>query len=630
MNLRTKLLLAQAPLGISLTLVCAFSVVMISSLGSHSQTILKDNYRSVLAAQRMQEAIERLEDTGPLLLLTALRDEEAQRATEYRQQFENELKVQEGNITEPGEQETTRRLRVLWMNYQEKFERLKKIAAPEAVKQFYFTELEPIFREIKTAAETILATNQDAMVRKSETVRRTAEHMMALTIAVAAGALLLGLFLSISLTRRLLRPLSILSQTTHRIGEGDFTARAPAQGEDELAQLARDFNAMASHLDEYRRSSLGELLQVQQASQAAIDSLPDPVVVFGVEGDVRNVNGAAETLLGLALEASPTDPLKNADPVVRAVLERLRIHVLGGKGPYIPTGFEEAIRVSSAEGDRYLLPRATPVYEPQRGIVGATVILQDVTRPRRFDELKNDLVATVAHEFRTPLTSLRMAIHLCLEQVVGPVTEKQADLLHAAREDCERLQAMVNDLLDLSRIEAGRVEMHPRPTSAAALVEAAIEAHQATAEERGLQLRTSSLLVDDEVMADPERVALVFANLITNAIRYTPKSGEVWVRAQQVNGSVRFEVTDTGVGIPKEYQPRLFDKFFRVPGSPVGGAGLGLSIAKEIVQGHGGDIGVKSEEGQGSTFWFTLPHATAHDVRQGADYDEAASSNSRR
>ncbi len=323
---------------------------------------------------------------------------------------------------------------------------------------------------------------------------------------------------------------------------------------------------MASHLDEYRRSSLGELLQVQQASQAAIDSLPDPVVVFGVEGDVRNVNRAAETLLGLALEAGTTDPLKNTDPAVRAVLERLRIHVLGGKGPYIPKGFEEAIRVSSAEGDRYLLPRATPVYEPQRGIVGATVILQDVTRPRRFDELKNDLVATVAHEFRTPLTSLRMAIHLCLEQVVGPVTEKQADLLHAAREDCERLQAMVDDLLDLSRIEAGRVEMHPHPMSAAALVEAAVEAHQAAAEERGIQLKITSPLLDGEVMADPERVALVFANLITNAIRYTPRNGEVWVRAQPTDDSVRFEVTDTGGGIPKEYQPRLFDKFFRVPG----------------------------------------------------------------
>jgi signal transduction histidine kinase len=277
----------------------------------------------------------------------------------------------------------------------------------------------------------------------------------------------------------------------------------------------------------------------------------------------------------------------------------------------MPKGFEEAIRVSSAEGDRYLLPRATPVYEPHRGIVGATVIFQDVTRPRRFDELKNDLVATVAHEFRTPLTSLRMAIHLCLEQVVGPVTEKQADLLHAAREDCERLQAMVDDLLDLSRIEAGRVEMHPRATSVAALVEVAAEAHQAAAEEHDIRLRITSPLPDGEVIADSERIALVFANLITNALRYTPKNGEVRIGAQTTNGSVRFAVTDTGVGVPQEYQSHLFEKFFRVPGAPVGGAGLGLSIAKEIVEAHGGQIGVESEVGQGSTFWFTLPSAAA-------------------
>jgi len=189
---------------------------------------------------------------------------------------------------------------------------------------------------------------------------------------------------------------------------------------------------------------------------------------------------------------------------------------------------------------------------------------------------------------------------------------------------------MVDDLLDLSRIEAGRVEMHPRSTSVAALVEAAAEAHQAAAEERDIQLRTTSPLLDGEVMADSERIALVFANLITNALRYTPRNGEVLIGAQQTNGSVRFEVTDTGVGIPQEYQSRLFEKFFRVPDVPVGGAGLGLSIAQEIVQGHGGDIGVKSKEGEGSTFWFTLPYATAGDAKQGAVYDDAASAHSRR
>lgn len=610
MTLRTKLLLAQVPLGLALALVCILSVMMLSFLGSHSQTILKDNYRSVLAAQRMKESIERL-DSAALFLLAGQREKGLQQASVHRPLFEAELKAQEGNITESGEREITERLRTFWTEYQEEFAQLTETADPEVAKQFYFTELEPTFYKVKNAADEILALNQDAMVHKSENVRRTAERMNALIITAALGALLFGLLFSISLTRRLLRPLSVLSQTTRRIGEGDFTARAPIQGRDELAQLARDFNAMASHLDEYRRSSLGELLQVQQASQSAIDSLPDPVVVFGIEGDVRNVNRAAEALLGLVLESNTKDPLQNVDLAVRSVLERLRAHVLGGKGPYIPKGFEEAIRLPSPEGDRYLLPRATPVYEPQGGIVGATVVFQDVTRLRRFDELKNDLVATAAHEFRTPLTSLRMAIHLCLEQVVGPVTEKQADLLYAAREDCERLQAMVDDLLDLSRLEAGRIEMHPRPMAADSLVKAEIEAHRAAAAERGVQLSAHPSLAGDEVLVDPERIALVFSNLVTNAIRHTPGNGKIEVRARPTDGAVRFEVADTGEGILPEYQRRIFDKFFRVPGSASHGAGLGLSIAKEIVLGHGGEIGVESQPGQGSTFWFTLPRAAA-------------------
>jgi signal transduction histidine kinase len=273
--------------------------------------------------------------------------------------------------------------------------------------------------------------------------------------------------------------------------------------------------------------------------------------VFGIAGDVRTVNRVAETLLGLSLEPETAkDPLGKLDPHVRTTLERLRTHILSGKGPYSPKGFDEAIRMSSSDGDHYLLARATPVYEPRGGIIGATIILQDITRLRRFDELKNDLVATVAHEFRTPLTSLRMATHLCLEQIVGPLTEKQMDLLSAAREDCERLQEMVDDLLDLSRIEAGRMTMHPQPIAVVALVEDAVEEHRTAAEERGVHLHTAVPMADGEVLADPERITIVFTNLITNAMRHTPKEGAIWVRAQSGKDLVRFEVADSGVGIP--------------------------------------------------------------------------------
>src|SRR5262249_47940751 len=159
------------------------------------------------------------------------------------------------------------------------------------------------------------------------------------------------------------------------------------------------------------------------------------------------------------------------------------------------------------------------------------VILQEITRLRRFDELKNNLVATVAHEFRTPLTSLRMAIHLCLEQAVGPITEKQADLLQAAREDCERLQAMVDDMLDLSRMEAGRVELHLRAVSPTLLIKGAAETHRALAEEQHIHLRAALSAPDTEVAADPERIAIVLANLVTNALRHTAAGGQITIAA---------------------------------------------------------------------------------------------------
>ena len=226
-------------------------------------------------------------------------------------------------------------------------------------------------------------------------------------------AFLAGLLASGALVARALRPVAVLGQAVRRLGEGDLDARVRVADSGEIGQLARDFNAMADSLRSYRQSSLGELLQAQASAQAAIDSLPDPVLVFGADGTLLNANRIAEALLGVRLDAEA--PLAPMPPEVRAVVDRVRTHVLAGDGPYVPRGFDEAVLVSSSEGAMALLPRATPVVGEGGGVLGATVVLQDVTRLRRFDELKNDLVATVAHEFRTPLTSLRMAIHLCVE-----------------------------------------------------------------------------------------------------------------------------------------------------------------------------------------------------------------------
>ncbi len=603
MTLRTKLLASPAPLAVVLVLLGVASVKTLRSLGESPELILKDNYRSVLASERMIDVVTRLERVA--LEQAAGRPPEVS-ASELRALFDQELAVQEHNITEAGEEAATATLRDSWQRYLTGFDAVQALPQPERLGA-YFERLEPLAGEVRRSTRAILDLNQDAMARKSDRARRAAGRSVDLVVFATLAALALGLVSSLALTARLLRPLGVLSQTVRRIAEGDLEARARVEGKDEIAALAQEFNAMADRLSEYRRSSLGELLQAQQAAQAAIDSLPDPVLVLDPGGAILNLNGAAEGMLRLGSGAT----LESLDPDLRPVVERVRQHVLAGRGPYLPRGFDEAVRVSTPDGNRHLLPRATPLYSEESGIVGATIVLQDVTRLMRFDELKNDLVATVAHEFRTPLTSLRMAIHLCAEEVVGPLTQKQAELIGAARDECERLQGIVDDLLDLSRIQAGRMELRVDRIGAGALLSTAADALRKPAEDAGLSLRVEEPESEALIRADPERVGLVLSNLIANAIRHTPRGGAITIRAVDAGAAERFEVSDTGEGIPPEHQERIFEKFYRVPGGRGGGVGLGLYISREIVQAHGGDMGVVSAPGMGSTFWFTLPRHEA-------------------
>lgn len=613
MTLRAKLLGAQGVLAVALALVGVISIGSVRTLGHATDEILKDNYRSVLAAQRMKEAAERLDSAA--LFRVAGRPERADaQAAPHRTTFEAELAVQEGNVTEPGEAEATAQLRQAWDAYRDAFGRFERLAERQALAATYFDGLEPGFQRVKAAAQEVLDLNQDAMVRRSERARAQARRLIGLVIAATLAGLLAGSLLASGLTTRIVRPVTVLALAAQRIAKGDLAARARVAGQDEIAALASEFNAMADRLAEYRQSSLGELLQAQQAAQATIDGLPDPVLILDVGGRLQNVNGAAEALLRLGAAGPSGEPLGALDPALRAAVEQVRAHVAGGHGPWQPRGFEDAVRLDGPEGARWLLPRAAPLHAEGGGVSGVAVVLQDVTRLRRVDELKNDLVATVAHEFRTPLTSLRMAIHLCVEEAAGPVTERQADLLQAARQDCERLQGIVDDLLDLSRIQAGRVELVRRPVPPRTLLEDAAAAARDAAEAAGVALQVRAEGLDGAVAADPDRLALVLSNLISNALRHTPRGGRVTLAAAPREAAVRFEVADTGEGIPPGWHERIFERYVRLPGRSGGGVGLGLYLVRELVQAHGGEVGVESAPGQGSRFWFTLPLAAADEA----------------
>jgi signal transduction histidine kinase len=338
-----------------------------------------------------------------------------------------------------------------------------------------------------------------------------------------------------------------------------------------------------------------------------------------VDEQLLQVNRAAEDILGVHLEMGGANWTATAKPELRGVIERVRGHVLSGKGPFVPKGPEEAVRIDAAGGPKHLLARAEPVYGEDGAIAGTTIVLQDVTRILRFDELRSSLVATVAHEFRTPLTSIRMAVHLCAEGLVGPLTEKQADLLFTAREDCERLQTIVDELLDASRIQSGELVLHRSTVPAEVLVDEAVDALRGTAKSEDVQLRAEVLPGTGHVSVDRDRILILLSNLLTNAIHHSPKGGWVTAAATRHDGVIEFEVRDSGSGIASEHQRAVFEAHYQAPGGHPGGAGLGLAIAKQIVAEHHGEIGVESEPGQGARFWFRLaasdPEASTAEAR---------------
>jgi signal transduction histidine kinase len=289
---------------------------------------------------------------------------------------------------------------------------------------------------------------------------------------------------------------------------------------------------------------------------------------------------------------------------------------------YLPQGFDQAVPLRVEGQEHSFLPRVLPIRDPFGNTLGAAVMLQDVTRFRLLDEVKSNLVATVSHELKTPLTSIRLVVHLLLEEAAGPLTSKQTELLLDARDNAERLLTIVNNLLNLARMEQGPSQLDIRPEAPAALLQAAAEAVRARAEEKGIEVAVEVAADLPAVAADAERLGHALNNLLDNAITYTERGGKITLSAAAAGDQVILSVADTGCGIPPEHLPHVFEKFFRVPGQSRRGSGLGLAIVREIVSAHGGTVTCESRPAVGTVFRVTLPIATDAPVL-GAVYGSA-------
>jgi PAS domain S-box-containing protein len=615
MSVRTKLLFGYLVFIVALVALGAWGAWRLREMGSVSRRIISNNYDSVVAAQEMKESLER-QDSAAVFALLGARDKAAAQLREHRAKFDQNFEKAANNITEIGESAAVEAIRADRQKYYEMFDAFTQrvnstdqsagsVARPEvrSEREEYFNQLEPQFNKLRAECEHLLQLNQRAMVAKSEAAAGVAQLWFYRTLLIAGILVAAGIYLAFFLANRIVEPLRELTATTAKMAGGDLNAKVEVSSRDELGILAAEYNRMAERIRQLRTSDMGRLMMAQQTTEAAIDSLYDPIIVTDGEGLVTKLNPAAEEIFGSERENTG----KHIGDVARDVrIAGAVAEAIESQRPVAGEGMSSVLPLAVDGSERAFRLRTTPMRDNGSRLLGAVTLLEDITHLREIDRLKSEFIANASHELRTPLTSVQMGVHLLLEGAAGDLNEKQTEVLSSCREDCERLDKLMRDLLDLSKIEAGESQPELNTVKTREFIINVTEDLRSRVESKGLAFNVLVSVGLPDVFIDGSQIERVLANLVVNAIRYT-KQGEIRIAAEPRGSYVAISVSDTGTGIPQEYLPHIFDKFVQVPGTATGGAGLGLAISRLVVEAHGGQISVQSEVGQGSTFTFTLP-----------------------
>jgi signal transduction histidine kinase/HAMP domain-containing protein len=602
-GLRTKLSLGFGGLLLIILVIGVQAILRVGELGQSIDVILRENYRSVIASQDMKESLERV-DSGVLFILLGYDEQGKKQIEDNMAKFDKAFRIEAGNITLPGEKNAFATLEENYQKYQDILKEVSDVSRPiDARSNQYFKQLLPLFISVKQSANEILQLNQNNMSDSNMTARKKAElASQRMYLLLLCGVVIAAVFIYF-IGSWILRPIANLISSTEEIRKGNLDLVVASKSQDEIGQLSKRFDAMLASLRESRRNNRASLLRVQHAMEQAFNCLPDPLMLINLDGTIEMATNRAVTDFGIRRETTLRDlPYPHAAILCDESITDGRAIV----------GETNTIIQKFIDGkELFFLPKAFPILNEENKSEGAILVFQDITPTRQQDEMKQGLISTVSHQLKTPLTSIRMALYLLLDDKLGPLTGKQEELIIAARDDSDRLHAIVEDLLDIARIQSGRIQIELQNANVSSLVSDSVEPFRIQAQYHGVTFNISIPKDLPEVQADVTRVPHVFANLLSNAIKYTSPGGRIEVSAKAEGDKVWFFVSDTGSGISLEHQRQVFDQFFRVPGERKdSGAGLGLAIAREIVTAHGGDIGVESQPGKGSVFSFSLKMAS--------------------
>lgn len=594
--LRTRIFLRLIPFIIILIAVGAFALFLFSRLASTVGQTITENYQSDSAAVEMILAVERMDAA----LDRSRKEEKSSTQLMFdtnRRIFEEKLQTQ---LTNAVASQLTVALQL-----QTNFAALRRVGmqmfetnVSRADQDKKYNESIAVTDALKRSLNSMRETIRTNIFATGATFQRNNRTITSLMIVGLFVALLISAYASFKLGKAILQPIQTLTKAAREIGEGKLDLTVPVLSQDELGDLAITFNKMAAQLSEYRQGINEQIVRLHHTMEAALASFSDPVYILDTSGRIELKNRAAQELSAqLALDAALPSKLTDA-----------AMGVIRGQRDFVPDSFNEVLALRLNEREKSFLPRIHLMRDPGGKPVGAAVVLHDVTRFRLLDDAKTNLVATVSHELKTPLTSVRMVLHMLLEKSLGPLTGRQNELIQTARRDSERLLRILDALLDIARLETGAASLTREPVQPADLVKTIAEEARRNAVPQGFKITTEVQGGLPDVAVDRQQIGHVFHNFISNALKHSPPGASIAITAvaDDDNTGVQFTVRDEGTGVAEEYQGRIFDRFYRVPGQAKTGVGLGLSIAREIVVAHGGRVGVRSQLGKGSEFYFVL------------------------
>ncbi|MCI0915011.1 KinB sensor domain-containing domain [Pseudomonas putida] len=412
--------------------------------------------------------------------------------------------------------------------------------------------------------------------------------------------LMLGFVTAHNIARRFGQPIEALAKAADQLGQGNFDVTLPVSQAIEINQLTRRFGLMAEALRKHQETNVDELLAGQQRLQAVLDSIDDGLLIIDRQGDLEHINPVAQRQLGWSKNRLGS-PL--AEALQRPELEQQLRQVLRGGSLDRPP---EDLSIEVDDESRLLSYSLTPVSHPQGPILGAVMVLHDVTEQRAFERVRSEFVLRASHELRTPVTGMHMAFGLLRERVKFPPQARENDLMETISEEMQRLTQLINDLLNFSRYQSGLQKLELAPCAIDELLERAQARFSEQASVKQIELIKALEPPLPRIQADIAQLDRVLDNLLHNAIRHTGSGGRIRLHARRHAERVIISVEDNGEGIAYGQQGRIFEPFVQV-GRKKGGAGLGLALCKEIVQLHGGRMGVFSRPGQGTQFYMALP-----------------------